>query len=51
MKTITKHVKNLSKRLIPHWTIMHIGVREFYWGGRKKIALKITICPKTRQLP
>jgi len=31
--------------------VIHIGVRErILLGGRKKFALKITICPKNRQL-
>jgi len=41
--------KSVLFRSLP--TILNIGVREgILLGGRKKFALKLTICPKNRQL-
>jgi len=45
----------LFKPFTPHCAILElrvcIGVREgILLGGRKKFALKVTICPKNRQL-
>jgi len=46
--SFSSHKGNLSSR---KQSILFIGVREgILLGGRKKFALKLTICPNNRQL-